>query len=300
MKLTQVKGNTWVIETPEELIPLYKLDGGRCILMDSGLYSEREELDSLLQRNGLTPVGILCSHAHVDHCANNGYFQKKYGAKVALTFPEAGMCSTVLNLKCYFLMLPPGMVERESSCMIHTPDMFIPTEDCTYTFCGVDFRILHTPGHSSGHVCSITPDNVCYTADALLSEELLEAKLPYHLGHHIAERSRQKLLGLGCDAYIMAHHGICSDEEIDDLVAANDALIRRRADEILALITQPMTASEIVQAACEHFKLFSKRPARTLRFERNIRFFIEYLVDDGRLEMLFGKGTTAFQPAPQE
>ena len=98
----------------------------------------------------------------------------------------------------------------------------------------------------------------------------------------------------------MAHHGICSDDEIDDLVAANDALIRRRADEILALVTQPMTASEIVQASCEHFKLFSKRPARTLRFERNIRFFIEYLVDDGRLEMLFGKGTTAFRPAPQE
>ena len=107
------------------------------------------------------------------------------------------------------------------------------------------------------------------------------------------------------DAYVrkdveLARKVIDMDDEIDDLVAANDALIRRRADEILALITEPMTASEIVQAACEHFKLFSKRPARTLRFERNIRFFIEYLVDDGRLEMLFGKGTTAFQPAPQE
>ena len=44
MKLTQVKGNTWVLEGLE-FIPLYRLDGGRCILMDTGLAQEREELE---------------------------------------------------------------------------------------------------------------------------------------------------------------------------------------------------------------------------------------------------------------
>ncbi len=44
-----------------------------------------------------------------------------------------------------------------------------------------EFRILYTPGHSAGHICTVTPDNVCYVADALLSHELLEAKLPYYL-----------------------------------------------------------------------------------------------------------------------
>ena len=36
MELTQVKGNTWVAEGTE-LIPFYKLDGKRCVLLDSGL-----------------------------------------------------------------------------------------------------------------------------------------------------------------------------------------------------------------------------------------------------------------------
>ena len=98
MKLTQVKDNTWVAEGLE-LIPLYKLDSRRCILLDSGLLSEREELEEALLSAGLTPAGILCSHAHVDHCANNGYFQEKYHIPVALTAPEAGMCSGLLNLK---------------------------------------------------------------------------------------------------------------------------------------------------------------------------------------------------------
>ena len=177
MNLTQIKGNTWVIEA-SELIPLYRLDDSRCVLLDTGLPGERDELDDTLRSAGLTPAGVLCSHAHVDHCANNGYFQAKYGTKVALTFPEAGMCSSLLTLKCYFLTLSPGTVERESSCMLHTPDVIIPPADGPFSFCGADFRIVHTPGHSSGHVCTVTPDNVCYTADSLLSRELLEAKLP--------------------------------------------------------------------------------------------------------------------------
>ena len=282
MKLTQVKENTWVIEA-NQLIPLYKLDEKRCILLDTGLLEEREELESTLSKAGLTPVGVLCSHAHVDHCANNGYLQGKYGAKIALTYPEAGMCASVLTLKCYFLTLSPGTVERESACMVHTPDVIIPAEDGPFLFCGAEFQIVHTPGHSAGHICTIIPDNVCYTADALLSREMQSAKLPYNLSHQLAQASREKLRGLGCAAYIMAHRGVCSGGEIGPLLDANRVLIQRRAEDILSLVEEPMTACQIDERACVLHQLFTQNPRRSLRFERNVRFFIEYLVDTGRL-----------------
>ena len=293
MNLTQVKGNTWVLEGVE-YIPLYKLDDSRCVLLDSGLLQEREELEEALHAAGLTPVGVLCSHAHVDHCANNGYLQERYGAKVALTFPEAGMCSTTLTLKCYFLTLSPGTVERESACMVHTPDVILPPVDGPFSFCGADFRIVHTPGHSAGHVCTVTPDNVCYAADALLSAELLTAKLPYSLSHKLAMESREKLRFLGCDAFIMAHRGVCTGEEIGALIDANQELVRRRAEEIFSLIDRPMTASQIDEAACVLYQLFTKKPRRSLRFERNVRFFIEYLVDAGRLAETCQNGATYY------
>lgn len=294
MELTQVKGNTWVLEGVE-YIPLYRLDDSRCVLLDSGLLQEREELEEALRAAGLTPVGVLCSHAHVDHCANNAYLQKKYGTKVALTFPEAGMCSSLLTLKCYFLTLSPGTVERESSCMIHTPDLYIPPADGLFSFCGAEFGIIHTPGHSSGHVCTVTPDNVCYTADALLSRELLGAKLPYNLSQEMAMDSREKLRNLGCDAYIMAHRGVCPGSEIGELIDANQELVRRRAEEILALVDRPMTASQIDEAACVLYQLFTHKPRRSLRFERNVRFFIEYLVDTGRLAEECQNGATYYR-----
>ena len=295
MNLTQIKGNTWVIQA-NQLIPLYKLGQGRCVLLDSGLLEEREELERTLLDAGLTPAGILCSHAHVDHCANNGYFQEKYGTKVALTYPEAGMCASVLTLKCYFLTLPPDMVQRESACMIHDPDVIIPP-DGPFSFCGAVFQIVHTPGHSAGHVCTVTPDNVCYTADALLSRELLEAKLPYSLSHRMAWDSREKLRALDCGQFIMAHRGVCTREEFGALIDANHALITRRAEEIFALIDQPLTASQISQRVCALYRLLTHKPRRALRFERNVRFFIEYLVDGGRLAMECREGTVYYSPA---
>ena len=55
MELTQVKGNTYVLEG-EELIPLYLLGGGKCILLDTGLLKEREDLEHTLLEHGLTPA----------------------------------------------------------------------------------------------------------------------------------------------------------------------------------------------------------------------------------------------------
>ena len=298
MKFSQVKGNTWVLDA-EELIPVYRLDERRCILLDSGLGAELEALEQALEENGLTPVGILCSHAHVDHCGNNAHFQKKLGIPVALTAPEAGMCSGLLNLKCYFLTLPPSIVRQDASCMVHTPDILIPPVDGRFSFCGADFHIIQTPGHSSGHICTITPDNVCYVADAVLSYEYLQSKLPYNLSQTLAEESRDKLRHLNCDVYIMAHNGFCGPKEFDKLLDLNNELVTRRTYEILDLVTRPMTASEIVQVTCEHFQLLSKRPRRTLRFERNIRFFIEYLVDRGELEMFCVRGNTFYRRAEE-
>ena len=295
MKLIAIKGNTWAADGLE-LIPFYRVDDHRCILLDSGLHVEEQALDQALAQAGLQVIGILNSHAHVDHCGNNRYFQEKYGAQVALTRPEAGMCANLLTLKCYFLLLSPGLVAEESSHMIHTPDVFVPPEDGLFSFLGVPFQILHTPGHSADHICVITPDGVCYAADALLSHELLGAKLPYHLSHAMAHASREKLRGLNCSLFVMAHQGVCRGEEIDGLIDENHALVERRCQEILGLIHRPMSASQVTAEVCRYYELFTHKPPRALRFERNIRFFLEYLVDSGRLELVCQKGAAFYRP----
>lgn len=293
MKLTQVKGNTWVAEG-NQLIPIYMLPFNRCILMDTGLRKEREELEQTLLDAGLTPAAVLCTHAHVDHCANNEYFQKKYNIPVALSGPETGMASSILNLKCYRLLVSPDTAEQEMSDMVHTPDIIIPYVDWKLELEGVQFGIVTTPGHSSGHICVVTPDNVCYAGDAIMSREMLGAKLPYALSIQHAMASRQKLRTLGCDLFIMAHRGICTGEEIGQLIDDNHALIYQRAGEIRDLVDEPMDFSHLCAKVCQKYELFTTRPRRALYYERNIRFFIEFLVDRGELEMESRQGVAYY------
>ena len=180
--------------------------------------------------------------------------------------------------------------------MIHTPDVLLPPQDGPFSFAGAEFALIHTPGHSPGHVCTVTPDGVCYLADAVLSHELLGAKLPYNLSMAMCMKSREKLRGLPYDTYIMAHHGVCTGEELPHLLDENQALIRTRAEEIRSLITHPMTSSQIDAAVCAYYQLFTHKPNRALRFERNICFFVEYLVDSGLLEVRCRGGVARYCP----
>ena len=141
---------------------------------------------------------------------------------------------------------------------------------------------------------------MCCAGDALLSREALDAKLPYCLSHKLGIESREKLRGVPASLFVMAHRGLCPREELEALIDDNQALAQRRSEEILALVTEPMTISQITQRVCAHFTLLSRRPTRSLRYERNVRFFVEYLADRGDLVMEAREGVTFYRQASEE
>ena len=111
MELEQVKGNTWVLKS-WELIPFYKLDDSHCILLDTGLNDQREDLEGSLREAGLTPVGVICSHAHIDHMGNVAYLKQTYGTQLAMSLGEAGHQMSYLGLNITnYLMSPEDVVE---------------------------------------------------------------------------------------------------------------------------------------------------------------------------------------------
>ena len=110
MELEQVKDNTWVLKS-WELIPVYRLDAHKCILLDTGLVEQREELQEALTNYGLEPVGVICSHAHIDHMGNVAYLKEKYGAKLAMSLGEAGHQMSYLGLNVTSYLLPPEDLE---------------------------------------------------------------------------------------------------------------------------------------------------------------------------------------------
>lgn len=291
MKLTQVLGRTWVLEG-SGMMGLYRINDHQCILLDSGQQFEREDLAATLDAAGLTPVGILTSHVHVDHAINNHWLRQRYGCQVAVSAGEAYMCTTPLALKTYLYCYSPDTLVKMRQDLVCPVDRTIPQENGVFTFCGVDFTVVPTPGHSISHLCFITPDNVCYVGDAVFSGKTLSAKLPYGICLAMMMDSAQKVKGLDCAAYIVSHRGVY--QEISSLADQTCALIQRRCREILALAERPMTREELWRAVIEHFSLYPHHPAHAALMERNYHSILDYLIDTGDLSLSTENGLVIY------
>ena len=133
MELRQVKGNTWVLDS-WELIPLYKLDAHRCVLLDTGTWDQRDELEAALDAAGLDPVAILCSHAHMDHMGSNAYFQKTRGTQVIMSLGEAAQIMSPSfsrsGSSMDIIMRPARSSSRASSTVQKRSSMFFAPPFC--------------------------------------------------------------------------------------------------------------------------------------------------------------------------
>ncbi|MBR1781287.1 MAG: MBL fold metallo-hydrolase [Oscillospiraceae bacterium] len=296
MELKQARGNTWYL-ADMQLIPLYRLDEHRCILLDSGMYAQRALLDRALGREGLIPVGILGSHSHFDHSSNHRYLQQRYQIPVAMSLAEAALASTPETLKTMFFAHSPAEFLADAQGVRHMEvrcDRVILPEEREVTLGGVRFEIVPTPGHSAGHISVRTPDDVLYLADAMMAgRELEQAKLPYHFNHMRALETLEHLKSVPAACYLAAHRGVLP--ELGDLPDQNIAKIRDRAEQILALLSQPVHICELTRLVCQHFGLHSSRPELAAKYERNVRTYLDYLRDTGRVDTILRDGVFYYQ-----
>lgn len=286
MKSIHVRGNTYVLDLGILYLPFYRIDENSIILLDTGLKKDdRKRLTTYFEENSFTVAGILCSHAHIDHVGNAAYFREKYGCPVAMTREEAAIVDSDSSLKTFYASYPMNMTIEHFGHMIVETDQIIQKDQQEILFCGVNFKLLHTPGHSTGHISITTPDDVTYIGDALISYEVMEsAKLPYAyiLSQDIA--SKMKLYHLQSSMYILAHKGIYPD--VKDLITDNIYFYRNRAEEILSVITAAMTMEDILRAVALKMRIRIGSTYKYLVVERMLRCYIDYLCDTGLIELI--------------
>ncbi len=296
MELKQISGNTWCI-AGHQTIPLYRTDATHCILLDTGAQYQRAKIERVLAENNLTPIGLLCTHTHFDHFGNATYFSEKYRCPVALPLGEAEICRTLDSVKSHLFVFSHGQVRNDPKmaaipCLVD--HVIRPEEKDTY-FRGVRFRVLHTPGHSMDHCSYITPDNVCYIGDALMSGQTLHgSKLPYAFDFTRSMETLRGLEDLWCEAMVLAHSGVLFDG-IRELVLENEQAMLDAVDQVVSLITHPMSADAICRAVCAELGVVVNTPEKAQNLERFLRPYLEYLVDTGMVEMLIEDSSLCYR-----
>lgn len=291
MEIKEVKGNTFCIDTGMTYIPFYKMNDKDIIMLDSGwAKGEREGIDELLERNDFHVVGILCSHTHIDHIGNNTYFKEKYNCIIAMSTYEALICSSTVNLKVYYSNNQTlSDVNEHYGHMVCQTDIMIFDHQDHVNVCGVEFKILHTPGHSPAHICITTPDDVMYLGDTLISYEVMEgAKMPY--AYILSEdlKSKTKLYDLNCSKYIVAHKGMY--DNITELITDNIAFYKNRAERVYDVIEGTMTNEDILKAVIKNFNIRVNSKYRYTFIERMLKSYVEYLNETGALSLNMDDG----------
>ncbi len=221
MEIRTVKGKTSYISRHGALIGLYFLSDTELLLIDSGVQQDDEMLE-FFRREGLGIKAVLCTHMHPDHVANNLALHRDFGAKIYMTeepfrFRHEGYP---------YALLRPG---RQS-------------------FFGAELEAVDAYGHSPGQLALITPDNVCFVGDAVISQPLLsQSKLPYIEDVEQAILSMEKLRCMHCDYFVAAHEAVLPPDEFSALVDENIQKELELYEKLRLTVSMPMEIEQAIE-----------------------------------------------------
>ena len=186
----------------------------------------------------------------------------------------------------------------EGSNLLVKADQIIGHEDTHIRFCSVDFEIYHTPGHSLDHISVRTPDNVLYLGDALLTgPNITKAKLPFFFILKTAMESMESLRDVRADLYLAAHKGVY--DEIGDIIDQNISCLKEKAGNMKQLLEEPVSQDEFFKKVFEVLQIRNDTFDDVVFLDRNIRVFLDYLLDIKEVRAIPVNGTILYQAVSQ-
>ena len=137
-----------------------------CVLIDAP--AGAEYILSEIEKRGLKLKKILLTHGHCDHIETAAEISEKTGAEVYIHEADMKKLSNPnTNLTAYF-GLPP-VAAAENAVAVSGGDIISEGE--------LEFKVLHTPGHTSGSVCYIMGDNM-FCGDTLFRRSMGRTDMP--------------------------------------------------------------------------------------------------------------------------
>lgn len=281
--LEHVKGNTFCIVTGYARIPLYKLDRTHCILIDSGLHEDEKGIISCLEKEHLSVKAVLTSHSHIDHVGNHLALRRHFGARLYMSMFAAAANAEPVNLAC---CLPDFTSYRRLQPFMEghfKPDVLMDWGADSIEVEGAVFQILHLPGHDAEHMGLVTPDNVAYLADAILSEPIVRAlRTSYSTCVEPDLDSKLAVSQLSYDRYILAHNGVY--DEIQNLALLNRDIQLEKLEMIESLADEYTTLEGLVAKTLRATGNDLSAVHKVSGTRHNVRVLVDYLADTGRLK----------------
>ncbi|MGM9511588.1 MBL fold metallo-hydrolase [Larkinella sp. GY13] len=117
------------------------------VIIDPGCYDQQEKdiLTDFIAQNGLKPVKLLNTHAHIDHVLGNAFVKRKYGVELYLHESDLPVLKSAQILAQHY-----GFRAYEPT----EADQWLEAGQ-TVSFGNSELEVRFVPGHAPGHVAFV-------------------------------------------------------------------------------------------------------------------------------------------------
>ncbi|MDD3613567.1 MAG: MBL fold metallo-hydrolase [Caldicoprobacterales bacterium] len=173
---------------------VYTENKPEAVIIDPG--DDIELIMDLIKEHELKLEKILLTHGHFDHIGAVKDLKERTGAQVAIHKQEADFLTDPNKNLSYIInrqiVQDPADIFLEDGDLIRVADM--------------EFKVLHTPGHTEGGVC-YKLGKVLFTGDTLFEGSVGRTDLSGGSYEQLMSSIREKLLVLDDDHLVYPGHG---------------------------------------------------------------------------------------------
>ncbi len=282
----QLSNHTYYIASPSN-IGIYE-ENGTALLIDSGIDREagRQVLKFLKQQKWELSL-IINTHSNADHTGGNAFLQKKTDCRIAATDMEAPFINFPflepaflsgaypnIRLQNKFLMAKPSTVTN-----------IIPAEG---PILDTPLQAVHLPGHFFKMIGIETPDNVFFTADSLIPENIITK---YHIFYLFDIRSHFETLTMLQERenilYVPSHGEPVQD--IKEMAEHNRNKMLEIMEILLSFCQTPSPVEELLAKLFIHYKLDINANQYFLLLS-TIRSYLSYLLEEKKVDIIYREG----------
>lgn len=173
---------------------------GECVIVDAGNYSAAEDntLLNFVKEKGLKPVMAVNTHGHVDHMLGVQFVKDTFGVPFALHGDDKFLIESCQQ---------HGEIYGFKVASVPTVDIDLKGE-AKITFGESELQIIHTPGHTPGHIALYDAQSkALLTGDTLFKESIGRTDLPGGDYTWIMRSILERIIPLGGDVTFFPGHG---------------------------------------------------------------------------------------------
>lgn len=179
----------------------------RAICIDPG--DDSDAIVEAIDKHDFVLQAIACTHAHMDHVGGvAGLKRRKPAARITMHAADEPIYNQLPNQPAWIGI--PRSQWQEYGFVYEPPpavdEYWIDAQ--IYKVGELEFRVIHCPGHTPGHVVLFEPnESKVFVGDCLFAGSIGRTDLPGGSSEELMDSLFNKILPLGDEVEVLSGHG---------------------------------------------------------------------------------------------